>query len=153
MMKRFTCAIRILLGLPLWGVAIDDLMMVEYDEESEFDFTKEPPFALVFGDEVDYAPPVKVIRKGRFRVCVFPAKKLREGADRPSHWLVLELEGASKWHHLVTMHESRLDVMMPVLERTAAFVESPEQKRPRMEVLDEYGGDYLRSNRDHGELA
>lgn len=136
MMKRFKCAIRILLGLPLWGVPIDDLMRVENDEESEFDFTKEPPFELVFGDLVDYAPPVKIIRKGRFRVCIFRAKKLCDGCDKPCHWLVLELQGTKKWHHLVTMHECRLSVMMPVMQRVASFVESPEQKKPRAEILE-----------------
>ena len=136
MMKRLKFAIRVLLGLPLWGVPIDDLMMIDYDEESEFDFTKEPPFQLVFADLAPYAPPVKVLSKERFRVCIFQAKKPCDDCDKPCHWLVLELQGAAKWHHLVTMHECRLDVMMPVMQRVAAFVEAPEQKKPRTEVLE-----------------
>jgi hypothetical protein len=135
MMKRLTFAIRILLGLPLWGVPIDHLMMVEDDEESEFDYTKEPPFALVFNDDVGYGPPVKIIAKERFRVCIFAAKKPCHGCDKVCHWLVLELRGAKRWLHLVTMHECRLDVMMPVMQHAVAFVESPEQKKPRAEVL------------------
>jgi len=135
MMKRLKLAIRILLGLPLWGIPIDELTMVEDDEASEFDYTREPPFALVFGDLAYDRPPVKVIRKDRFRVCVFQAKRPCGGCDTPCHWLVLELQGAVKWHHLVTIRECRLDVMMPVLRRAAAFVESPEMKRPVMEEM------------------
>ena len=48
---------------------------------------------------------------------------------------------------------SKEGLLAAVMERAAAFVESPEQKRPRTEVLDGHGGDYLRANRDHGELA
>jgi hypothetical protein len=109
--------------------------MLEDDEESEFDYTREPPFDLVFGDLADNRPPVKILRKERFRVCVFLAKQPCDGCDKPCHWLVLELQGATKWHHLVTMHECRLNVMMPVMQRAASFVESPEVKKPLLELL------------------
>jgi hypothetical protein len=113
MMKRFKLAARVLFGLPLRGVRIDESFLLDEDTESEADYTKVPPFDLCFGGTLDCEPPEEIFREGRFRVCVFREKK------RGARWLVLELEGHGRWFHLATLHETNLPVMTRVLKDVA----------------------------------
>jgi hypothetical protein len=108
LMRRLKLAMRVALGLPLQGVRIDTDFLLDKGVESEFDHTKAAPFDLSF-DGVVEEPPERVIREKAFRVCVFREVK------SPARWLVLELKGKRKWHHLVTLHERNLAVMLGVL--------------------------------------
>ena len=125
MMKRFTQAIRVLLGKPLYLHAIDGTMLVDAPIVSEFDYTKLPPFDLAMSGALANAPPVKIVREDRFRVCVFEAKDERcDGCGKPLHWLVLELKGKNAWYHLMSMHESRLTLMQAALTEVGAYFEA-----------------------------
>ena len=128
MKNRFLQAIRILLGKPPVGLSIDGTMLLDEPGESEFDYTKMPPFALAFDGVVADAPPVKIIREERLRVCVFPEQngETCDGCGRTFRWLVIELRGKSKWHHLVTMHESRLGILLSVLQDVVRYLDAPE---------------------------
>jgi hypothetical protein len=126
MMTRFKLAARILFGLPLRGVRIDESLLLDEDKESEADYTKTAPFDLVFGGVVGNEPPTEVFQDGRFRVCLFPEKGQQECCQRPGpcrrRWLVLELKGERKWQHLLTMHENNLAVMRGVLGDVAEYL-------------------------------
>lgn len=127
MMKRFTQAIRLLLGRPLTGLAVDGTMLLDAPAESEHDYARMPPFDLAFPGHVALAPPVKVVRQDRLRVCVFPEIDGEHCCEcgRPLHWFVLELRGKNRWYHLLTVHESKLVVMLSVLEDVGKFLEQP----------------------------
>jgi hypothetical protein len=121
MMKRFKLAMRVLFGLPIYGVRVGESFLLDKGRESEADHTLRPPFDLCFDGPLECEPAEEVFADGeccsaRFRVCVFREKK--SGA----RWLVLELNADGKWYHLVTMHESRLAVMLDVLGRVRKYL-------------------------------
>lgn len=137
MMKRLKLAVRILLGLPLRGVRIDETLLLDKDKESESDYTKMPPFEISFDGPVPMGPPVEIIQEERFRVCVFREEWKGEGCGcgKAARWLVLELKGDDKWHHLVTMHESRLEVMEDVLGTVHSYLCKDRRVPPPYEVV------------------
>ena len=94
MMKRLKLALRILFGLPLRGVRIDETFLLDQDEASELDYTKTAPFDLAFGGVVKDAPPEMTFEEERFRVTLFPEQDNQvKFNDRHFRWLVLELRG------------------------------------------------------------
>jgi hypothetical protein len=134
MMKRFTLAIRVLLGLPVRGVRIDEALYLDDHRESEVDHSKSPPFELVFNDSVQNGPAVEVVQRGRFRVCVFREKATSGSWPQPRHWLVLELGGDGEWYHLMSMHGSRLPLMQEALDEVARVISPGPRMLPRVEV-------------------
>lgn len=123
MENRFTRALRVLQGRPVIGFAVDELTFLDEDRESEADHSKTPPFDLAFGAEVPLAPPEKILADERFRVCVFAANRPCDCCGLPTRWLVLELrDRRGRWQNLVTMHETRLGIMLPVLEDVSAYL-------------------------------
>jgi hypothetical protein len=82
------------------------LFPVKHREAGE-DFTKGPPIELVFNEEVEDAPPVLIVTRERFRVCVFPSKEGGcEGCSAPMHWMVFQFRDfGDNWNHLLTIHE------------------------------------------------
>jgi hypothetical protein len=138
MTKRFIQAIRLLLGKPLHGPFIDGTMLLDKPEESEFDYTKQPPFDLAFPGRVALAPPVKIFCEDRFRVCVFPDVDGKcDGCGKPLSWLVLELRGTDRWYHLVTLYESRLAIMQSVLTDVATYLDAEANGSPFRSDRDE----------------
>ena len=125
MTNRFTQALRLLLGKPLVGMAIDGTMLLDQPEASEFDYTRQPPFELAFHYSVPLAPPSRVFAEDRLRVCVFTERNGDPcpGCGRDLRWLVLELRGADTWLHLVTLHESKLPILLSVLTDVAKYLD------------------------------
>jgi hypothetical protein len=120
MENRIATAVRVLLGKPIVGTMIDGAMLIDRKPQSESDHAEKPPFDLAFGGVVANVPPVRVFADDRFRVCVFP--EIEPEGGKPRCWLTLELRGDGKWHHLITMHESRLEIMRVVLAAVAAYL-------------------------------
>ena len=126
MTKRFLQALRLLLGKPLKGLSIDDGTMLDEPQVSEFDYSQQPPFELAFHEDVPLAPPAKIFSEDRFRVCVFQGSggETCRCCGRELCWLVLELRLGKKWLHLITMHETKLSIVLSVLTDVAAYLES-----------------------------
>ena len=125
MMKRFTQAFRLLLGRPLIGLSIDGTMLLDHPELSQCDYAKMPPLDLAFLGHVADAPPVKIFREDRPRVCVFPEidGELCCECGHAFHWFVLELRDGNRWFHLLTLHESKLAILLSVLEDVFKYLE------------------------------
>ena len=121
MENRIATAVRILLGKPIIGIMIDGAVLLDRNTESEFDHSKKPPFDLAFGGVVANIPPVRIIADNGLRVCIFPEIESENG--KLFRWLTLELRGDGKWHHLITMHESRLAIMQSVLADVDAYLQ------------------------------
>jgi hypothetical protein len=126
MTKRFIQALRLLLGKPLIGRSIDGTMLLDVPLKSEFDYSKEPPFELAFHEDVPIAPPAKIVCEDRFRVCVFQGSggETCRCCGRELCWLVLELRLGKEWFHLITMHETKLSIVLSVLTDVAEHLES-----------------------------
>lgn len=125
MMKRFTQALRLLLGWPIYSLSIDGGTMLLHDpHRSEFDYAVMPPFDLAFPGVVENSPPERIFRDGRLRVCLFPSLEDRcEDCGRRTRWLTLELDdGDGKWFHLVTMHESNIARVACAFEDVMAYL-------------------------------
>lgn len=133
MMNRLKLATKILSGRPLLGSAVDGALLLNDPQEADGDYATSPPLHLVLGDHVESGPPIKVLQMDRFRVCVFRAKPSEDCVDcgSPTSWLTLELRDEGKSLHLVTMHESRLAVMLSVLGQTADFLWANREDKPK----------------------
>ena len=125
MMKRFTTAIRLLLGRPIACLSIDDTMLLVRPEESDCDYAKQPPFDLAFPGHVANSPPVKIFREDRLRVCMFSEIDGERCCEcgRAFHWFVLELRGNAGWYHLLTLHESKLAKLMSLFKDVMKYLE------------------------------
>lgn len=132
MMNRLKLATKILSGRPLLGSAVDGALLLNDPQEADGDYATSPPLDLVLGGHVESGPPIKVLQTEQFRVCVFRAKPCEDCVDcgAPTSWLTLELEGEGTWLHLVTMHESRLTVMLSVLGQAADFLRANREDKP-----------------------
>jgi len=132
MMNRLKLAMRILSGRPLRGAAFDGALLLTHPEDAECDYATTPPLDLVYADHVGNDPPLMVLQKERFRVCVYRAKahEACEDCGAPTAWLTLELRGDGRWLHLVTMHESRLGVVLSVLGDAAGALKSKPDEKP-----------------------
>jgi len=126
MENRIATAVRVLLGRPIVGTMIDGAMLLDRKPRSGSDHAEMPPFDLAFGGVVANGPPEKIVANDRFRVCVFPETWADE-RGKPRRWLTLELRDGEKWHHLITMHESRLEIMRIVLSAVASYLREGRQ--------------------------
>lgn len=133
MMNRLKLATKILSGRPLLGTAFDAAVLLTDPHDADSDYAVGPPLDLVLGDHVDNVPPLKVLQEERFRVCVFRAKPSENCDDcgAPTAWITLELRGEGKWLHLVTLHESRLEIVLSVLGDAADFLKPKPEEMPK----------------------
>lgn len=120
MMKRFTLALRLLLGGPVRELQVSEAAPLNVADAPGFDCTKHAPSVLVLGGLAEDKPPVEVFEEGRFRVCVFAGRA--EDSPRPCRWLVLELHTALGWSQLMTLHEARLGTMIGVLKDVGEYL-------------------------------
>ena len=76
--------------------------------------------------------PMKVCGRDRFRVSMFPAPdgETCDICGRPTHLLVLEFFDDDEWQPLLGMHESKLPVMLSVLEDVSRALDSSETGIP-----------------------
>ena len=123
MTNRFTRALRVLLGKPHIGLAIDGTMLIDSLNISEFDYTRRPPSELAYLGAVADEPPVKVVRAKNFRICVFPETNgnVCDCCGGQFHWLVFEYFGNGSWYRLLTLHDSNFEQVMDVLEALGKF--------------------------------
>lgn len=107
MTNRITQAFRALLGVPH-----------QLDEGT-----------TLFG-EISVPSSVKVFGEDRFRVVMLPSPdgEACDGCGRPMQALVLEFLG-DEWEPLLAMHESKLPVMLSVLEEVARDLEAQTREQ------------------------
>jgi hypothetical protein len=134
MMKRFTLALRILLGQPLRGIRVGEDYFLEEPAASEFDYSESPPFDLVFRDLAPEAPPVAIRQADRFRALAFRTTAACDCCGAPTHWLVLEFRGARRWQHLLTLHERNLPLLLAALDSIAEAILPGVCSLPRVTV-------------------
>src|SRR5262249_34775087 len=91
-----------------------------------------PPFDLSFSGIIEPKPPATIIRRERFRVCLYPAKDQRcDECSRPGYWLAFEFLARRKWRHLLVLHESELPAIIALLHEVISYLEAQTEESLR----------------------